>query len=135
MKDLSLQLQEQHVCYCAEFMSLVVAQTYFATIRDVSNAIKGGNYNATDLVTLSIQPDALLSIYDGLGQRSEFQTSSIHRDIKAELLQELLSIASGEDADLAQSAGYVLQALQQRSQVADDFINGKIETGRNFLKQ
>jgi hypothetical protein len=135
MKDLSLQLQEQHICYCSEFMSNVVAQTYFATIRDASNAIKSGSYNTTDMVLLNIQPDALLSIYDGLGQRSEFQTSSIHRDIKGELLTQLTTMASGTDTDLAASATYVLEQLAQRSQVADDFIAGKIDAGRNFLKQ
>lgn len=134
MKALTVNLQEQHVCYCAEYMSAQALQPFFITMRDLSNAVKTGNPQPTDLVGVTIDPDLLLQMHAALGGRPEFQTAAIHAAIKAALLPQLLTIAGGEDADAAASAQYVLQTLQTRDAQADQSIQDKITTGRNILK-
>jgi len=134
MKKLTFSLSEQYICYAAEYMSNQTAMMYVDTYKPLMNLLSSGNYQPGDLLPVTIDPDSLLQLHAALGVRSEFQTSAIHTAIKQQLFAELTRITNGEDAEEAASAGHVLQVLQQRSADAEQSIQDKIVTGRNFLK-
>lgn len=133
MKDLTLQFQEQQICYVCNFM-FDDLQQYYATFRDVNNTIKLNDYPPTGIVAASISPDNLLAISAKLGTQQEVLTSGFHETLNTSLLQQLMTIAQGEDADAAASANYVLQELQARAASSQAWVNAQIEAGREKLK-
>jgi hypothetical protein len=133
MKELTLRFQEEQICYCSNFMYDNLA-AFYSTFRDVNDIIKANDYHPTDIVTATISPENLLALSATLGTQQEGLTSAFHAALNMSLLGQLQTIASGQDADEAVSAMFVLTELQKRGVYSAAWIKGISDAGRQKLK-
>jgi hypothetical protein len=134
MVKIPIKLKEKQICYIAKYA--ITKGEYFLLMRDTSNALKAGTFTPDDNVTITVDPDELLKIHAGLGERQEYLCSGVHRGIKEALLPQIAILANPEetaDEDVVASAQYVAAQLTARNADIDNWETNETAQGRAIL--
>lgn len=88
---MKIQLQENQLCFVAQHLSNIVAGQYFKLLHEIKSKVNAQVYQPTDLVEVEVDKQHLLNIYFDFGQKPEYLTAAINRDMKAILTTQFIT--------------------------------------------
>lgn len=88
---MKIQLQENQLCFVAQHLSNIVAGQYFKLLHEIKSKVNAQVYQPTDLVEVEVDKQHLLNIYFDFGQKPEYLTAALNRDMKTILTTQFIT--------------------------------------------
>lgn len=87
---MKIRLQENQLCFVANHLSNIVAGQYFKLLHEIKSKVNAQIYQPTDLVEVIVDRQHLLNIYFDFGQKPEYLTAALNRDMKQILTEQFI---------------------------------------------
>lgn|GEM_PF-2230208 len=109
----------KHTLWCGQ--GLWGNNDYLPETLSFTAAINGKTYNEAENINVEMRPEVFIEIYKRLSALPEGNAARLNKEAKDLLLPQLMTFAQSPDVDLAASAVYILDALEEwdAKQVSD----------------
>lgn len=131
-------IKKKYVCYITEYLFASINDENYYLIESLRELLKNSLSDLEENVTVSMKPRNVLNLFVGLGNRPEYLTSRIHREIKQIVVAELTiqhaviqakieaeETLTEDDMEILS----LLEHLQKREEEIDRYENTKIQIG------
>lgn len=88
---MKIKLQENQLCFVAQHLSSIVAGQYFKLLHEIKSKVNAQVNLPTDLIEVEVDKQHLLNIYFDFGQKPEYLTASLNRNMKTILTTQFVS--------------------------------------------